>query len=404
MYRSLLLAVAATLIALLLGEIGLRLAGQSYYWAFSKRPDPVLGWRPPPDSAAWQRFEGRALVETNALGFRDLDHRLTKPAGSLRIAVLGDSFTEAVQVALQQTWWRRMAAQLNSAGCPGIAPGTAPGDAPRSTEVLSFAVSGYSTAQALLAWRAHARQFSPDVVILALFIGNDLNENVRALDSEPLRPYLVPARDGMRLDDGFLRSPEYRSATRRAGRALQWLREQSRIAQLLIQARDAARMASLAASNPEQHSAPQEPGVDNALYQPPNSPAWEAAWQTMQGILAAFSEETRAAAAEPLLMLIGTGAQVHPDSAGRARFAAALGLEDLGYPVRRLLDIAHAHRIPVLNLPARWTQPSDQPPVFFHGLPGSMPGFGHWNANGHRAAGEAAAELICWLRSRPPPG
>lgn len=395
MLRSVFLFVAASLIALLLGEIGLRLAGQSYYWAFSKRPDPTLGWRPPPNRAAWQRFEGRALVQTNALGFRDSNHALTKPAGSLRIAVLGDSFTEAVQVPVEQTWWRVMAADLNSAGCADLARDP--------VEVLNFAVSGYSSAQALLAWRAYARRFSPDIAVLAFFIGNDLNENVRALDSEPLRPFLVPTRAGLSLDDGFLHSSDYRSATHLAGQVEQWLLEHSRIAQLLVQARDALRVARLAGAQSDRQGVPQEPGVDNAIYQPPSVPEWKEAWRATESILTAFADEIRSAGAQPVLMLIGTGAQVHPDAEGRARFAVALGLDDLGYPVRRLLDIAAENRLPVLNLPARWTIPSDQPAPFFYGLPGSRPGFGHWNARGHQAAGEAAAELICWLRSGQSP-
>lgn len=403
--RSILLFLASTLVALLLGEFGLRLADQSYYWAMVKRPDPALGWRPPAHRTAWQRFEGRARVHTNARGFRDLEHALEKPPGTLRIAVLGDSFTEAVQVPLEETWWRVMGATLNADTCQALPT--------ERLEILNFAVSGYSTAQALLAWRTEASRFAPDMAILAFFIGNDLNENARALDQEPLRPYFEPASDGLRLDDGFLRSPAYRAATSLLGRAQQWLLEHSRVAQLVVQARDAWRMERLAgtrrdqAQNPDQNGQqPREPheyGVDNAVYRPPGTPAWEDAWQATEAMLKAFAEETRAAGSRPILMIIGTGTQVHPNLQGRARFAAALGLDDLGYPVRRLLETAKRHRLPVLNLPARWAEPPEVGERFLYGLPGGRPGFGHWNAAGHQAAGAAAAELVCWLLTQPPP-
>jgi hypothetical protein len=418
------LLLAASALSLLLGEGLLRIFGQSYYWALAKRPDPVLGWRPPPSIAAWQRFEGAALVRTNALGFRDRDHAPEKPPRTLRVAVLGDSFTEAVQVPLEQTWWRVMASRLGPADCPTGA----------RVEVLSFAVSGYSTAQSLLAWRAHARGFSPDAVVLALFIGNDLTENLRALDAEPLRPYLRPAPSpagpgsgagaqpdavaaggGLILDDGFRATPAYRRATSAAGRARQWLLLHSRIAQLVVQARDAWRLRGpvTATGGPDAGRSdvePGEPGVDNGVYRPPDTDVWRRAWRATEVMLAAFATETRAAGAEPVLMLIGTGAQVHPHERAALRFAAAIGVPDLGYPVRRLLAVARHNDLPVLNLPALMAAQAERDGVLLHGFPGGRPGFGHWNQAGHLSAGAEAARLVCAVlrdaasSAEPPPG
>jgi hypothetical protein len=384
------LLAAALAVALLLGEGLLRLAGQSYYWAIAKRSDPILGWRPPPHIAAWQRFEGAALVRTNGLGFRDDDHPRRKPPGTLRIAVLGDSFTEAVQVPIDATWWQVMTKRLRGPDCALAKP----------LETLSFAVSGYSTAQSLLAWRAHARDFAPDAAVLALFIGNDLTENHPALDAEPLRPYFR-LRDGeLVLDDDFRRGAVYRKATSASGQARQWLLEHSRIAQLFVQARDALRLRAFAKAAPPGDRAapaaePREPGVDNAVYRPPADAVWRESWEVTEAMLAAFAREVRSAGAEPVLMLIGTGAQVHPDPRVPRGFAAALGLADLGYPVRRLLDAAERHGMAVLNLPALLAAQAERDDALLHGFPGGRPGLGHWNAAGHAAAGAAAAALLC---------
>jgi lysophospholipase L1-like esterase len=386
------LVVGAVLVALLIAELSLRAAGQSYYWAIAKRPDPVLGWRPARNSSAWQAFEGRALVRTNALGFRDRNHALTKADGVIRVAVLGDSFTEAVQVPVEGTWWRLMESRLRGHAWRG-----AGAKVQQPVEVLNFAVSGFSSAQALLTLREYALDHDPDLVVLAFFIGNDLVENVRGLDDEPLRPYLVPTPYGLQLDDEFLRSEAYLRATAPAGRARQWFVEHSRLAQLAIQARDALRQRRAVETAPAGAADPTEPGVDSGVFRPPDTPEWHQAWRTTEAILASFAREVREAGARPLILLIGTGAQVHPDAEAVAGFARALGVADLGYPVRRLLATADALRVPLVNLPAVLAGRAERDGRVLHGFPGAIPGFGHWNAHGHQAAAEAAAERLCQL-------
>jgi len=114
-------------------------------------------------------------------------------------------------------------------------------------------------------------------------------------------------------------------------------------------------------------------------------------------MLAAFADETRTAGARPVLMLIGTGAQVHPNAAASARFAAAIGVADLGYPVRRLLAAAERIDLPVINLPAVMAERAERDGALLHGFLGGRPGFGHWNAAGHEVAGETAAALVCTM-------
>ncbi len=391
--RSLALTLIAVLLAVLLGEAALRLLGQSYYWAVARQPDPQLGWRPAPGVSAWQRFEGEALVETNALGFRDVAHRRHKAPGTLRIVVLGDSFTEAVQVPLEQTWWRVMQRSLSTGVCAVGAPDS--GLAPVPVEVLNFAVSGYSTAQALLAWRHIARRFEPDAVVLAFFLGNDLIENAKALDHEPLRPYLTDQGAALALDDGFLSSPEYRFKISLFGRMLDGLVVHSRIAQTVVQAWHAIRITAQAHSDVPAGRRWLEPGVDDALYREPDDEDWHGAWYATEAMLAAFAAEVREAGAQPLLMIAGTGAQVHPNPLVPAAFAARLGIPDLGYPLRRLLQSASSQQLPSVNLPLVMATEAERLGSPLHGFDNSIVGFGHWNADGHRVAGQAAADALC---------
>ena len=393
--RSLALSLIAALLAALLGEAALRLLGQSYYWAVARQPDPQLGWRPAPGVSAWQRFEGEALVETNALGFRDVAHRRHKAPGTLRIVVLGDSFTEAVQVPLEQTWWRVMQRSLSTGVCAVGAPDS--GLAPVPVEVLNFAVSGYSTAQALLAWRHIARRFEPDAVVLAFFLGNDLIENAKALDHEPLRPYLTDQGAALALDDGFLSSPEYRFKISLFGRMLDGLVVHSRIAQTVVQAWHAIRLNAEATSGLSAGRRWLEPGVDDALYREPDDEDWHGAWYATEAMLAAFAAEVREAGAQPLLMIAGTGAQVHPNPKVAAAFAAHFGVPDLGYPVRRLLRTASSQHLPAVNLPLVMATEAERSGSPLHGFDNSIVGFGHWNADGHRVAGQATADALCQM-------
>ena len=95
------LVVIGGLVGLLLAEILLRLLGVAYPLPYY--PDPYCGSRLRPGFQGWFTKEGRAFVTINSAGFRDREHPLVKPPDTIRIAVLGDSFAEAVQVPLEQT-------------------------------------------------------------------------------------------------------------------------------------------------------------------------------------------------------------------------------------------------------------------------------------------------------------
>lgn len=81
-------------------EIGLRIAGLEHV-AFHTI-DEHRGWVGRPHVSGWYRTEGEAYVQMNSDGFRDREHTKVKPENTFRIALLGDSFVEALQVPLDQ--------------------------------------------------------------------------------------------------------------------------------------------------------------------------------------------------------------------------------------------------------------------------------------------------------------
>src|SRR5262249_42260753 len=126
-------------------------------------------------------------------GYRDIERPPDKPPGTVRIAVLGDSYVSAVQVAWDSTFVVLLQRRLEACGAfPG-----------RRVEVLNFGVGGYGTAQEYLTLERRVWAYAPDLVILAFLTGNDLENNSRALMRESWRPYYVHRNGTLVLDDSF---------------------------------------------------------------------------------------------------------------------------------------------------------------------------------------------------------
>src|SRR5882724_8422381 len=87
------------LFGLLLGaataEGALRLAGHSYPEFYMADASRGFGLRP--GAEAWYRVEGSSYVRINSDGLHDREHSKAKPADTIRIAVIGDSYAEALQ-------------------------------------------------------------------------------------------------------------------------------------------------------------------------------------------------------------------------------------------------------------------------------------------------------------------
>ena len=169
------LAAAAfgVVIGLFLLEIGLRVVGYSspdFY-----ETDPTLGYRLIPGMSGWYSREGRSFVTINSDGFRDDEHAIDKPTDVYRIAIIGDSYVEALQVDAKERFSNFVSG--GDAHCDAI------GD--KRIEVLTFGVSGYGTAQELLMAREKVYRYSPDLVILVVTTNNDITDNARYFKQTP---------------------------------------------------------------------------------------------------------------------------------------------------------------------------------------------------------------------------
>lgn len=155
-------------------------------------PNEYAGYRLKAGAEGWYTEEGRAYVRINSDGLRDREHTRQKSPNTLRIAVLGDSFTEAKQVPLEDAYWTVMADSLQS--CPAL-DGS-------DVEVINFGVSGYGTLQELLTLRHYVWNYNPDVILLAFFTGDDVQNNFRPLEQHALRPF-ASLQNGEPVFDAF---------------------------------------------------------------------------------------------------------------------------------------------------------------------------------------------------------
>lgn len=360
---------------LVVAELGLRVAGVSFPAPYF--PDTVCGTRLRPNWSGWFSQEGRAFVRTNQAGFRDRDHTLAKPADTLRIVVLGDSYVEAAQVDQSETFWAVLESELQR--CP-----TWRG---RTVEVLAFGVSGWGTAQELLALRHYALAYQPDLVLLAFLSGNDVRNNLRDLEPEQVRPYFTLRDEELVLDDSFLTHPSFVRSQSRWVRAKVALINHSRLLQLVQKIRNRRAMAR-ASSNPRA-------GLDDEIFAEPPNDTWRRAWDVTERLIGEMQQDVRQHGARFCLATVTNGIDVHPDVQTRAAYAKRLGIADFGYAERRLQALGERLNFPVIALSEPMRRHAEREREYLHGFSNTILGEGHWNAAGHRLAGRLIAKTLC---------
>ena len=387
---------------MLLSEIGLRMAGISYKLFYQYDAD--LGVVLRSGAEGWWKEEGKAYIRINSAGLRDREHARAKPPRTFRIAVLGDSYAEAMQVPMEETFWSVLERQLK--GCPALAR--------REPEVINFGVSGYGTAQELLMLSHRVWPYNPDIVLLAFFAGNDVRNNSRVLEQDDLRPYYVFQNGELVPDLNFRDSSQFRFGQTWLGQWKHRILNAARVYQVydhakaIAKARGAQRRApsfgvqeanaaNSADSNPGVKSwdGVAEAGLDSMVYLEPRDPVWKEAWEVTEGLVVHMRDEVKEKGAEFLVVTASTGPQVHPDVAVRQSFEKRLGVTHLFYPDLRIRDLGERKDFAVLNLAPLFQTYAEQHRVFLHGFENSVLGTGHWNKEGHRLAGELIASKLC---------
>jgi GDSL-like Lipase/Acylhydrolase family len=374
-----LLTIASVVFSLLLAEAILRLTMHDY--PQFNMLDPTLGWRPRPAAAGWFPGEVDSYVAMNREGFRDVDHAVAKSPVTYRIIILGDSMTEGREVEFGDLYWKQLESLLPQ--CPAFAG--------RQIEVISLAANGYGTAQEYLMLRERGLKFRPDLVLLALFTGNDITDNVKALGQHRDRPYFS-VRDGRIVLEqtagdvpGFAARQGWDELRRR-------LLDPIRLVQVARQAQ--ARLRLILRYGRPDASRIDQPGLDSQVFVPPATPEWEQAWGVTEALILAIADSAQGSGAAFALTTLANPLQVLPDTAARERLAKALGAADLTYPDRRLEQFAAANGFPDMPLVDTLATYAAEHHAALHGFAPRQP-IGHWNRLGHRLAAAELGHRLC---------
>jgi hypothetical protein len=374
------LVAISLVVALVLGELALRMIGFSnpVLWTY----DDVTGSKLRAGAEGWFRAEGEAYIKINGAGLRDREHGERKPPNTVRIAVLGDSMSEAFQVPLEGTFGAVLERQLRNCGSL----------AGKDIEVINFGVSGYGTAQELLTFRHRAAAYSPDVTVLGFYAGNDVRNNSKELEPNKLRPFFL-LRDGVLVaDNSFLNDDAYVSYKStfidRSKyfdlRMFQFMRQLKSVIEQWSETRAASgRDANL------------EVGLDDNAFLPPPTKDWSDAWELTERLIVATRDAVEAGGGRFVVVSIPIGIQAHPDPMVRNQFMHRLHIDDLWYTDRRMGEFAAREGVDVITLGQPFQSYAEKNRVYLYGFENTGLGSGHLNVNGHRLMGETLARHLC---------
>jgi lysophospholipase L1-like esterase len=152
------------IIALSISEYSFK---KNYYHGVNTQFDKELGWAPIPN---FSTLEKGKLFTTNSLGFRSEEIDPHKKS----ILILGDSVAWGYGVNDNETVSNYLSEDLSR------------------YQVLNLAVSGYDIGQSYLRLKKHIEKLNPEIIVVVVFSGNDLNEILGRVNYGKNKPFFAP--------------------------------------------------------------------------------------------------------------------------------------------------------------------------------------------------------------------
>ncbi len=399
---AVLLGAAVPLVAI---EGYLRLAGigGGFY-----EPDPILGSRLMPNGTGrWRSACFDVPIRISSQGLRDVEHSLEKPPGTRRIAVLGDSIAEALQVPLEASFPRLLEGMLNDR------------DKGPTAEVVNFGVSGYGTVQEYLSLKTRGRAYRPDVVVLVFTILNDVRNNFPSLEgrlSSYPRPYFRLEASGQLVPIPFdMLKPDTAGVVGK----IKTLLRQARLYHFLVAwVRGRASVRSLLAKAGLLHEAPAAPPpntggtaagrpvdpayLDFEVYRRVPDPEWAEAWRVTEALIRAVRDEAVRMGARFLMVPIPGAVELAAPDAVVKDFPGYTAKDyDLAAPKHRLQRLAEVDGMEYVSI-------FDAFSADLRTRNGALTDLyfwcdGHLAPRGHQVVAQAIAERLRGRAAAPPP-
>ncbi len=390
--RDICATVAVVAVFLCLLEYGLRLAGVKYDASFY-RLDRDLGYELRPRAQGWNVKEQENYVRISSQGLRDREFAGQRPADVIRVAIVGDSFSEALEVDQDATYWSVMERALNRlqpAGGPRI-------------EVMNFGVDGYGLAQEYWVIQHKIWQYDPQIVILSGTLHSFILRSNRVFGTAPEEgsvPYYVKRDGALVLDEISERQQRDFVPQSRASIASADLANQSRLLSLLnvvrrkLSSQAAALRSRVHGHTVEAGSQPAAPPLEQQVLRGPVNAEFSEAWDIAEDLIRLCRTESSRHHAEFWLVLFDMAPQVDPDAEKRAATMRELQLSDL-FLADELFD-RYLSKEGVLHsiLAPRMLAYAEEHKVLLHGFKHRPRNSGHWNEVGHEAAGRLLAQEL----------
>ena len=338
-----------------------------------------------PNSYYRNSGEGFSEGYFNSHGFRDYDRSYQKDPNTFRIMVLGDSYVQAIQVALSDSFPALLEQRLNE------------NSTSMKFEVLALGMNGFGTAEEYMRYLDFGVDYSPDMVILAFLTGNDFSDNSRFLSPGSHAFYFAfDENKNLVLDRSVI--DDYQRSRTLPRRLFQKLKQNSYLANLVSERvyllKEDLRLKQYQKRFYESRRevAPKldEFSVPN-IYLPEPSEHWQEAFDITKGIILKFRDSVEEHGSRFVLVSLSNAPQVHPEL--QKELNSTYGLPfDFGKPDRIIEEFASQNGISYLKLMPTLLEYHLKTGKYLHGFGPSRSG--HWNENGHCVAAETIFQYL----------
>lgn len=158
--------------------------------------DEKEGFRLMPDQEYTFFKEGFSISETSNLGFYGEDVNINKPESVYRIALLGDSYVEGLQV-FDRDHFRSVIERKLSLSTNHV------------IEVLNCGMSGFSISDMYCYYSSFVKKLDPDLTVIVIR-QSDLELKKRS----PLQPFCYIEKGQLKIDKSYLQSKQYQKKVR----------------------------------------------------------------------------------------------------------------------------------------------------------------------------------------------